>query len=381
MSNSKTRNGAIDLLRLFFCFGIVLAHSDYVLPEGASLMLPRAALCVEYFFLVSGYLMVCSADAYLTGGGPKLSTGMATSRFMKRKINSLMPVIVIAPILSFIVVQTSKRATLVSFLKKSLLEIWRPLLLQEAGFGNTSELWYISALLLVMLALYPVLIRHFDMFVRVIAPLLGIFTIGWLCKNEGSLLSPSSYLGGIVYKGLVRAVGEICIGAAIYPAVQYLKSLTLTKTAKCTITLFECGCIAFSVFLMRHTNGLYDFFVLLLLTLLVTFVFSHQGILSDVMDNDFFTFCGKFSLYLYLCHNWIGKAVGNYYNYFVKQGKYGLGVDLIADHNRNLLIYFCGVMAATFTVFFFCEFLKRHSGQIFGFFKKIFLKSPAPAQV
>ena len=38
------------------------------------------------------------------------------------------------------------------------------------------------------------------------------------------------------------------------------------------------------------------------------------------MDCRFCYFCGKFSLYLYLCNNWIAKTVGNCYEYFVEQG-------------------------------------------------------------
>ena len=102
MSNAKTRNGAIDLLRLLFCFGIVIRHAVYVLPKNTSFILERGGLCVEFFFIVSGYLMVCSAAHYLNGPSV-LSTGMATAKYIKRKVNSLMPNMLIAAVLSFLV--------------------------------------------------------------------------------------------------------------------------------------------------------------------------------------------------------------------------------------------------------------------------------------
>ena len=373
MSNTKTRNGAIDLMRLVFCIGILFRHVVAALPDGTSFILPRSALSVEFFFLVSGYLMVVSAKRYLSAG-PKLSVGMATAGYMKKKVNSLMPVAVIAPILSFVVMQCTKGVTPVVFIKKALLEIWRPLLLVEAGFGATNEIWYLSAMLLVMLALYPVLIKHFDLFVRVIAPLTGVFTIGWLYANEGSLLGPSEYLGGLVYKGLIRALGEICLGAALYPAVQCLQKPELTKLAKCLITLFECGCFAFTVLLMGQNEGRYDFVALLLTVCLVTFLFSHQGILSDALDNGFCAFCGKFSLYLYLCNNWVGKSIKNVYVRLVQQGRFGLGTDLTADRNLNLILFFCCSLIVSCAMFLLCEFLRKHKDQIFGFFKKLFVK-------
>ncbi len=374
MNQAKTRNGAVDLMRLVFCICIVLKHSVYATPDGSPDILIRGSLGVEFFFLVSGYLLACSAYRYFTDRGPKPSVGIAAAQFTKKKINALMPVAVIAPIFSFILIQSSNHVTFVSLLKKSMVEIWRPMLLMEAGFGNTNELWYISAMVLVMLAIYPVLIRHFDLFVRVIAPLVFAFSIGWLFVNEKSLINPGEYLG-FAYKGLIRALGEICLGVAVYPAIQYLQRLELTKLAKWLITLAEIVCFVFVVCLMRQSDGVYDFFVLLLITLLVVFLFSHQGIASDALDHRFCFFCGKYSLYLYLCHNWIAKTVGNCYKYFAGQGKFGLGSDVTADRTIILITYFCGVLIVSVGMYLLCETLRKHRAQIFGFFKCIFVKN------
>ena len=376
MNQAKTRNGAVDLMRLVFCICIVLQHAVYAIPDDTPAILSRGSLGVEFFFLVSGYLLACSAHRYLTDGRPKPSVGFAAAQFTKKKINSLMPVAVIAPIFSFILIQSSNRVPFGSFLQKSMIEIWRPMLLMEAGFGNTNELWYISAMVLVMLAIYPVLIRHFDLFVRVIAPLIFAFSIGWLYVREGSLLDPSEYLG-FVYKGLVRALGEICLGVAVYPAIRYLQRFELTRLAKWLITLTEIVCFVSVVCLMLQSEGEYDFFALLLFTLLVVFLFSHQGVTSDALDHRICFFCGRFSLYLYLCNNWIAKTVGNCYEYFVEQGKFGLGTDVSADRTLILLLYFCGVLIASAGMYLLCETLRKHRARIFGFFKRIFVKKPA----
>lgn len=375
MNQTKTRNGAVDLMRLVFCICIVLQHAVSAIPEDTPAILSRGALGVEFFFLVSGYLLACSAYRYVADGGQKPSVGIAAAQFTKKKINALMPVLVIAPIFSFILIQCSKRVTIISILQKSMIEIWRPMLLMEAGFGNTNELWYISSMVLLMLAIYPVLIRHFDLFVRVIAPLVFAFSIGWLYVKDQSLLDPGKYLG-FVYKGMVRAMGEICLGVAVYPAIRYLQRFELTRLAKWLITLAEIVCVVSVVCLMLQSEGEYDFFALLLIALLVVFLFSHQGIIADAMDCRFCYFCGKFSLYLYLCNNWVAKTVGNCYEFLAEQGKFGLGADVSADRTVILLLYFCGVLIASVGMYLLCETLRKHRARIFGFFKRIFVKKP-----
>ena len=73
MNQAKTRNGAVDLMRLVFCICIVLQHAVYAIPDDTPAILSRGSLGVEFFFLVSGYLLACSAHRYLTDGRPKPS--------------------------------------------------------------------------------------------------------------------------------------------------------------------------------------------------------------------------------------------------------------------------------------------------------------------
>ena len=371
MQKQTARNGEIDLLRFLFCCVIMLRHSEYALPEGTFDYLKRGALCVEFFFLVSGYLMVCSAERRLQA--PRLAgPGTETWFFMKRKLITLMPTVPVAVVIAWIVTETSKQTAGALAWGKSIMNmIFDFLLVPSAGFGWPTERWYISSMLLVMLLFYPILLKHFDAFVKVIAPLAAIFTLGWIYKNYKELISPYLYLGHM-YKGHLRAFGEIALGASLYPLVRRLAKPELTRAAKVLVTCAELLCAAGSVILMcAVTSKEFDYLVLLLMAALVVLTFSHQGIAADAMDRlKINGFLGKVSLPLYLSNVWVSQAIGRYYTRFAEAGLYGLGADKQADKIKMLILYLACVLLFTAAVYLISALLKKSAKPLRALLKK-----------
>ena len=64
----KQKNAAIDLLKFLFAMMILLFHGGKNLPGQVSLF-PNGRIGVEFFFLVSGYLMAASAARLIKFGG------------------------------------------------------------------------------------------------------------------------------------------------------------------------------------------------------------------------------------------------------------------------------------------------------------------------
>ena len=62
----KKRNGKIDLLRFLFAVIVLIYHSRYVVGDEKSLFL-GGSFAVEFFFLVSGYLMMANRLDILKG--------------------------------------------------------------------------------------------------------------------------------------------------------------------------------------------------------------------------------------------------------------------------------------------------------------------------
>ena len=81
-SEKRKRNGRIDLLRFVFALVIMLHHSRYVLGDDHAVFI-GGSLAVEFFFLVSGYLMAVSAER-ANQRGPMTRPGAETWSFLLR---------------------------------------------------------------------------------------------------------------------------------------------------------------------------------------------------------------------------------------------------------------------------------------------------------
>ncbi len=85
----KQRNGTIDFLRFVFAVGIVFGHADKIW-----LGIPNGWIGVEFFFLVSGWLM-CNKAVRVE---EPVTIGMMKA-FIRRKLGGFYPEAVVARVL------------------------------------------------------------------------------------------------------------------------------------------------------------------------------------------------------------------------------------------------------------------------------------------
>ena len=369
---NRSRNGTIDFLRFLCCVIIVICHaSEISLISKEHQFISRGSLCVEFFFIVSGYLMVCSADKRRSVPGLTDKVGTATSSYILIKVKSLMPNLAVAYVLAMAAICLSRYGlSLRLSLRFFAGEIYKPILFSTGGFGSMSEIWYICFMLLVMMVLYPILIKHFDLFIRVIAPLIAVFLLGWIAATQNSLVNPVKYLG-YFHKGLVRAFGEIALGASLYPLISYIKKKKLAPSAKIEITVLQVIFWGGAVFLMTLNDKYYDFFVLLLITLAVVLAFSHQGFLANKMDNRINGMLGKLSLTVYLSHRWIAVTLGNLYPMFIKRGLFGFTGNEPADVKIMWILYLSSAVVSCAAVYIISLLIKKVTPRVSGKLKNL----------
>lgn len=298
------RNGTIDLWKFAFSVMIVLFHSFYLTNEKGTIF-AGGALAVEFFFLVSGYLMVASASRYERQEGP---IGQKTRDFLFRKIRGLYPELVIAWGIGFVVMHAAKDGFKVTKVIKHLLTgVWELLLVRQSGMGGYSVngvTWYISAMLLAMLILFPLLLKNRDLFLNVLAPAITIFLLGYLWKWDGNLHGPNEWVG-FAQKGFLRALAELSLGCICWSVSQKIQQYEYTRLARWLFTLLELAGYLGSVFwCWGHTDSNVDFTVLLMLAVSVTLSFSKTSMLCSVFDRPLFYWLGKVSLMLYLSHGY-----------------------------------------------------------------------------
>ena len=305
------RNGIIDFMRFVFCMVIILYHcrnmggtSDIALCADAGY------IAVEFFFLVSGFLMAKSAAKRNDSDYSHLGT--ETTQFLWHKIKPILPYYVFAVVLSYSCTAFLKNYTAVQALHNLMLGIWNLFFLGISGIRTFSLLratWYLSAMFISMLILYPMLCKWKDRFTHIVAPLIVIFLLGWLSQTYGNLNQYTVHFD-LVYSGLVRALAEISLGCICFAVYKKIKTIQFTIVARTLITLIQL--FGYTGVIYCTTNlpsKQFDFVMLLCLAVCITLSFSGHGIFAHLFGSKLFPWLGKLSLVMYLNHMWVKDTI------------------------------------------------------------------------
>lgn len=429
----KQHNVTIDFLRFLFSVIVVLHHSRYVLGDDNCYFL-GGSLAVEFFFFVSGYLLLVGADkagrkngaGYLlpgdvdmagrteaagletkgvgagtTGIGGKttgigseatgiggeatgigaetIGIGAETLHFILHKIRSFLPEFLIAWWIGFALIGVVRQYGVLDYLKAFGNDFWELTLVKMSGLfthGIDGAMWYLSAMLLGMAILYPLLRTKRDLMTHLVCPLLALFLYGYLCQAEGHPRDPIVWLG-LCYKGLVRAIAGLCTGVVICMAVRRLKRFSpsgLTKTGNALAIGAQLLCLLLTIrYMAEQEPSEYDYFYMFLLMLLVLLSFAGFG-LESVLGNSqrlhlLSAFLGKYSLSLYLGHLYFAQHVNELLPEELYSGKIRMTVYLAAAFANGLLVMGLSALYRRYSRG------GKPSGNISGKWKKLLVKA------
>lgn len=308
--SQKKRNGTIDVLRFLFCFGILMFHIEkYIFGEpsfknGIHLgLFPHGAIGVEFFFLVTGWLMaksICSRKK--ANSEKKLSS--ETGEFIKRKYLSILPYSVVATLFVFIVNCFVNNWGWQKIIIKFVESIPNFALVQMTGisyYNPNNITWYLSSMMIAICILYPLAYKFYDTFVKLIIPIGGALILGIMFVEFGKSLTGVMTWTGVFYKGTLRGIIEIGFGMVSYEVSQYLQSLSIRKGHKYLLGIVELICYVWVfMFIMLTFPKSYEIMAFAAIWVGVTITFS--GVTKiDILDNKLSEFLGKISLPLYLC--------------------------------------------------------------------------------
>ena len=303
------KNGKIDFLKFIFAIVIVLHHgSQKVLGLKAGYFI-GGSLAVEFFFIVSGYLLMASISRM---SERTLPVGVETGQFLLRKFKGFYPELGAAFVLVFILEMAVQEKTIIQMWQISYPNVF---LLDMVGIGDHSthaELWYLSSMLLCMAVLFPLVRKHPHIMTNVVLPLVALLILGYFFKGDKHPRNPLKWLGW-TYKGNLRALAEISLGICLYPIAQKLKQIQFPVLARIFLTLLEWFLyIRFIRYMYQETASTLDFYYLFVCAIAILLSFSQCGIDADWFQGRFFSFLGKASFALYLSHNCWAKNINTF---------------------------------------------------------------------
>lgn len=303
---AKKRNGEIELLRMFFTIAVLLLHSNYVSNGEDMPYFYGGWLGVEFFFIVSGYLMAAYEDCLPPD---KRKIGSQTWRFIAKKATRLYPYLIFATITQFIGWSIHTESGLFSVGKiklaiTALLNLIFPYSLGFKDFFYVGFSWYLSAMIYAMFILFPLLRINRNAFVGIIAPLVTVFGLGFYSFHYSNLgyVNQANF---ILSNGLIRGLAEISLGCICYSASKKMRNIMFTKMGGYILSFIEISCmfvVAARIIFLRNVGSV-DFVVLALIAIVATISFSGKSKTAFEISGKLANFSGNFSLALYLNSN------------------------------------------------------------------------------
>ncbi|MCM1267740.1 MAG: acyltransferase [Bacteroidales bacterium] len=303
----KGRNNIVELMRFLFSVLVVGYHVQMSMNDSAINFFENGAVAVEFFFLISGYFMARSIERFSSDENGKI--GKSTLQFMAKKVKGIWPIHITANIAMLFLILLFETSAFMTRFIKGLPGLF---FLQMAPLWNESfnealivPEWYLSAMLLSMVVIFPLvlLLRRKRKAVSASFCALGIMGVFFLAV-------------GVILKGhiqqnfiyAVRAAAELILGMLAYYLSAAVAKHEYGKTGVRALKAVEWTGYFLPVMLgfVPVSASLQP--LCMIVTVVGTFIaitvtFSAKGIqITNDKINDVFGYLGTISLPIYLIH-------------------------------------------------------------------------------
>lgn len=313
----KNRNYEIDFWKFIFSICIVIYHAWQFQYPGETIIFRYGNLLVDFFFVVSGFLMVLK----IYNKKKPLNIGKDTWNFIIYKLKPIYKYILLAFIFG-LVLKIIFLPHNIFYYSNSIFEV---LQIQMWGILNTNQLyqtvnsaaWYISAMLFVFLIIYPLAVKYKKTFTTLIAPISIFVLCFYITANDIYIYDPFT-ITNFIPNGLIRAFLSMNIGCTIYELVLLLKKIKFNTFSKILFTFFEVLIIIMTFIFAQ--NGFLNFSNLIIpfaFGIFVLIIFSENSYIGKLFTNKVWQFFSKFGFVMYLNNVYIRDIlkVGTLQNY------------------------------------------------------------------
>ena len=239
------RNVNLDLARVLFALAVVSTHA-FKLGFDHN----YGFLAVEFFFFVTGYFLAANVDKH---HGNNKTTG----EFLKGKYKSFIIIFISAEILSVIsgwavssyIAEEYDLSVLFFNFAMSVEELLCLQMTNIPCFTGTGIGWYFSAMILGSALLYPIVVR-FRNFSSGVAPVIGVLLLGLVYTKCWGSIANNTVMIYVVPSGLLRGIGDMCLGLYAYTWTNKIRNTTFTKKGRIALTVLEITTLVVSLLFM-----------------------------------------------------------------------------------------------------------------------------------
>lgn len=308
--NSQSKNIEIELLRFFFAFVIMSFHFGLKSQFTGLASFRCGDRAVEFFFILSGLLMARSAQKYLSSVD-KNNVGSIVSNTVIRKVKPLFPYVFGSSVIAFFLLYAHDLSVIQS-ISEFINMIPDYLFIGGGGLHKDTLfywgiIWYISAMAIAILFLLPLYLLHNNASRGFLFPLITIATLSFLANVGGAIILHNHW---VVFTtgGVLRAIGEMSLGAICYDISLKISSYDYTKLGKLLFTGLKLLCfVLVFVFVLGEFPGVWNHGILFVIAGLVVISFStsayslvNGGSLQIIQR--IVTYLGKVSMPLFIIH-------------------------------------------------------------------------------
>lgn len=302
----RKRSGNIDLIKFFLAMVIIIFHGRTI-SKTAQPLFPQGQFAVEVFFMIAGYYMAKTA----------IERKKDTFRYIGEKYLSFFPYHAFCFLMAFIsaVILRNVLSAGVTGLLKLLLAsipeflILPPLMGMQYDMANINGIeWYLAAMILGMLIVYPMVKAKPALFCTTISPVLFLAISGYFFEEYKATYNWTYHWNGWMCLGVLRAVAHLSAGCTIYWLTE---RYTIKSRLLATITGLVCWVVVFA-FMNSRLESKYEFAVIYVVIAALFVSFSQRSYLAELCNSKLVLFLGKLSFPLFLNQSWTRKVLTMY---------------------------------------------------------------------
>ena len=238
----STRNYFLDIWRILFTFCIATYHLKNAFGQETSLY-----IAVEFFFVISGYLLVSKYES-----NPNKDTALSYTlgRIKKLYPHALFSYLAIFVVINGLATYNGKLALkgwIFNFIDHvpEMLLIWPLGLDKSRSWAYSAAPWYLGVMFVVGYFIYWMVKNHKKLYVEFLAPILTILVYAYFYRSLGGM--HHSYTNVLFVSDYVlRGFADMNVGVMTYYLINREKNENCNK----------CNCNGFRVLLATLCYGI-----------------------------------------------------------------------------------------------------------------------------